>query len=379
MTRKVLEGRNVLTNRPTRVVVQDGIIDAVELLHDTREALPWISSALIDLQVNGFGGIDLNDASLTSHQVKEMAHRLKSEGTGYWIPTIVTQSREHISHLLSVLKAACQDPEVAQIISCAHLEGPSISPNDGPRGAHDREFVRGVDLDEVAHWQSIFPIGYMTISPHWGDTPQKVGELRKMGIHVAIGHTDASTEEVAAASVAGATMSTHLGNGCPAELPRHPNFLWEQIADTTLDAGLIADGHHLPVTVLETIIRAKGIDHCFLVSDSVSLAGSPPGRYTTPVGGEVVLDCSRRLALAHDTRLLAGSAVSLSDCLRFLASSSTLSTAEIFTMATRVPGRILGEVSRTQPRGVITPGTAAEIVIWDDALKPIEVWTSLTA
>lgn len=373
MSTDVYEGRDVLTGRPTRVTVRSGVVDEVELV-ETAADLPWVSHALVDLQVNGFGGVDLNAAGLTVDDVSRMARALAEKGTGVWVPTIITQSHEHIAEILRTLAAAVeQDPLVAEVVRCAHIEGPFISPLDGPRGAHDRDFVRDISVEEVRSWNEIFPVGYVTVSPHWEDAPRKIAALRRLGVGVAIGHTHASAEQVAAASVAGATLSTHLGNGMKAEVARHPNLLWEQIADPTLDAGLIADGHHLPVPVLETVVRSKGVDHCFLVSDAVALAGSAPGRYTTPVGGEVVLSPDGRLALAHDDRLLAGSAVALADCVRFAAFRTRLGLADVFAMATRVPGRLLGELSGRGTVGMITPGTTANLVLWDAQLEPVEI------
>lgn len=368
-----IEGRDVLTGRGLRVSIRSGVIDDLALI-DSTDALPWISPALVDLQVNGFAGIDLNADTLTVEDVSRITRELAAHGTGTWVPTVITQGHDHIAEILRTLaRAVATDPFVAAAIGCAHLEGPFISPEDGPRGAHDRQFVRDLSVDEVRRWQEIFPIGYLTVSPHQDDAPEKIAAIRALGVRVAIGHTHADASQVAAASAAGASLSTHLGNGVEAELPRHPNLLWEQIADPTLDAGLIADGHHLPAAVLETVVRAKGVDHTFLVSDSVALAGSPPGRYTTPVGGEVVLTEDRRLSLAHDHRLLAGAAVSLADCVRFAARHTRLSLSEVFTMATRVPGRLLGEMWVGAVPGTIAVGRRANIVVWDEHLEPTDI------
>lgn len=376
MSTEVYEGRDVLTGRGVRVTVRSGVVEATDLI-DTSAELPWISHALVDLQINGFGGVDLNSADLTVDDVSRMTRSLASRGTGVWVPTIITQSHEHIAEILRTLALAVErDPAVAAAIQCAHLEGPFISPVDGPRGAHAQEFVRDISVDEVRRWQEIFPIGYVTLSPHWDGAPAKIAALRALGVAVAIGHTHATAEQVAAASTAGATLSTHLGNGVMAQVPRHPNLLWEQIADPTLSAGLIADGHHLPVAVLETVVRAKGADRCFLVSDSVALAGAAPGRYTTPIGGEVVLSEDGRLALAHDERLLAGAAVSLAHCVRFAAARTLLPLADVFAMATRVPGKLLGDLTCRGSVGTITAGNRANLVLWDALLEPVEIVTT---
>ena len=127
------------------------------------------------------------------------------------------------------------------------------------------------------------------------------------------------------------------------------------------------------MAVLETVVRAKGVDHCFLVSDSVALAGSPPGRYTTPIGGEVVLSEDGRLALAHDERLLAGAAVSLAHCVRFAATHTQLPLSDVFAMATRVPGKLLGELGGRGSVGTITAGMRADLVMWDSQLNAVEI------
>ncbi len=373
MSIKTYEGRDVLTGRGVRVLVRSGVIDSFELIDDPAE-LPWISHGLVDLQINGFGGVDLNSADLTVEEVSQMTRMLAECGTSFWVPTIITQSHDHIAQILRTLALAVeQDPAVAAAIQCAHIEGPFISALDGPRGAHEKEFVRDISVEEVARWQEIFPIGYVTLSPHWDQAPRKISALRALGVHVAIGHTHADAKEVAAASVAGATLCTHLGNGMKAEIARHPNLLWEQIADRTLDAGLIADGHHLPAAVLETVVRAKGADNCFLVSDSVALAGSPPGRYTTPIGGDVILSQDGRLSLAHNEHLLAGAAVPLAHCVRFAAMQTQLAVSDVFAMATEIPGKILGEISGRGSVGVITAGKRANLVLWDAQFRPMEV------
>lgn len=375
MSTDVYEGREVLSGRTVRVTVRSGVVEQLDLL-DTSADLPWLSHGLVDLQVNGFGGIDVNAGELSVDDVAEMTRTLARHGTTHWVPTVITQSHEHIAGILRTLAdAVAQDPATAEAVRCAHIEGPFISPMDGPRGAHERDFVRDISVDEVRRWQEIFPIGYVTVSPHWEGAAAKISALRRLGVHVAVGHTHATAEQVAAASVAGATLSTHLGNGVRSEIPRHPNLLWEQIADPTMAAGLIADGHHLPAAVLESVVRAKGVDHCYVVSDSVALAGSPAGRYTTPVGGAVVLSEDRRLALADDDRLLAGSAVSLADCLRFAVSRTQLSLPDVFAMTTRVPGRLFGELSGSASVGMIIPGAPVNVVLWDSQLAPLETVT----
>jgi N-acetylglucosamine-6-phosphate deacetylase len=114
---------------------------------------------------------------------------------------------------------------------------------------------------------------------------------------VALGHSDASEEDIYKATDAGARISTHLGNGLAATLPRHPNAVWAQLAEDRLSASLILDGHHLPSSTAQVMIRAKGAERVILVSDSVKFAGMPPGRYTSPIGGDIEVSSNGRVSI----------------------------------------------------------------------------------
>jgi N-acetylglucosamine-6-phosphate deacetylase len=138
-------------------------------------------------------------------------------------------------------------------------------------------------------------------------------------------------------------------------IPRHANSLWPQLADDRLTATLIADGHHLPGDMLKTMLRAKGTARCILISDAAAVAGLPPGRYSTPVGGNVELHESGRLSLAG-TEFLAGAALPMKDGILRAVSCSGISLAEGLSMATANPGRFAGGI------GILRPGVAADLI-----------------
>jgi N-acetylglucosamine-6-phosphate deacetylase len=195
----------------------------------------------------------------------------------------------------------------------------------------------------------------VTLSPHWEGAEDYISKLSRAGVHVAIGHTDATPEQIRRAVDVGATLSTHLGNGSAGMIPRHTNSLWPQLADDRLTATLIADGHHLPDDMLKTILRTKGIARCILVSDAVATAGLPPGRYKATVGGDVELHENGRLSLAG-TEFLAGAARPLKDGILRAASSDGISLAEGLSMATANPGRFVGGI------GILRPGARADLI-----------------
>ncbi|SDM82795.1 N-acetylglucosamine-6-phosphate deacetylase [Paenibacillus sp. yr247] len=140
-----------------------------------------------------------------------------------------------------------------------HLEGPYVSEEDGPRGAHDKAYVRDPDWEEFAQWQeaSGHRIRLVTLAPERKGAIHFIKMLKEAGVAVSIGHTCASLDVLEQAVAAGATLSTHLGNASHPVLPRHPNYIWNQLAEDRLWGTFIADGHHLSPAVLKAMLRAK--------------------------------------------------------------------------------------------------------------------------
>lgn len=359
-----VEGRLPAGDVPVRITWRDAVITEVRRLDATPGDLPMVAPGLVDLQVNGYGGLDVNSASVTADTVAELSHLLASHGVTTWLPTIVTGPEERILEALRcVARARAADPVVANAVPAAHVEGPFISDRPGARGVHDPAAVRPIDADEVARWLRAGPVGVVTVSPHGPDASEHVRRLRSLGVTVAIGHTHATPEEVTAAVDAGASLSTHLGNGIPTTVPRHPNILWRQLADDRLSAGLIADGHHLPCDTLEVMLRAKGLDHAFLVSDSTEVGGRPPGRYRTAVGSVVELGADQRLSEVGSD-MLAGAAATLLDGVRTVWAKTSFGLAGALTLATANPAR---HVPGIRPgTGELREGAPADLIVLDD-------------
>jgi len=256
------------------------------------------------------------------------------------------------------------------MIPCVHLEGPSISPEDGPRGAHPAEHVRAPDLQEFTAFQHVCDglIGLVTLSPHWPNTPEFIQALRRQNVHVSIGHTHACHEQINAAAVAGATLSTHLGNGAAAMMPRHPNAIWSQLANDNLCATFIADGHHLPAETFKSMLRAKGLSNSILVSDVAAPGGQTPGTYQQYIGGNVVLDEVGRLSI-EGTPYLAGAAKPLPDCVATAITMADISLADALTLATSNPARIINR------RRQLAIGEPADIICfgWEPGSGTLDI------
>lgn len=324
------------------------------------------------LQVNGYAGFDVNADELTTDAITELVDAMLSRGVTCFAPTLITAPEEKIWQAISkVVQARRRSPRVAACIPYIHLEGPHISPLDGYCGAHPANAVRPPSIAMFERWQRLADgyIGMVTMSPHFTESTGYIAALVEQGIHVAIGHTHASPEQIRQAVDAGARLSTHLGNGIATEIPRHRNPIWAQLADDRLTATFIADGHHLPPDILKAMHRAKGVERSILVSDAVALAGMPAGVYTTPVGGFVVLRSDGRLSVLG-SELLAGATASLAQCVGTLVRLTGISLHEALAMATMNPGRFV------KGRGQLRPGYRADILRfrWQNEILVEDVW-----
>jgi N-acetylglucosamine-6-phosphate deacetylase len=362
-------GRDCCTGEALRVECENGRIRSIGWDRSGDDA--WLAPGLIDLQVNGFRGHDINANDLTAETVQRLAFSMLATGVTTFVPTLITASEEKLIHHLRVIAAARRaHPLLAQMIPFVHMEGPHIAPEDGPRGAHSVEHIRPPNLDEFMRWQAASGnlVGMVTISPHYPDSLAYIREVTECGTHIALGHSSASAEQVRGASSAGACLSTHLGNGLANPLPRHPNLLWAQLADDRLTATFIADGHHLPADTLTVMLRAKTVARSILVSDAVMLAGLHAGIYETPVGGRVELHADGRLNVVG-TGFLAGATAPVMEAIAFVVANTGFSLGDAVCMATANPGRFVGG------RGVLRVGAPADVIRfrWEEGATSLKL------
>ena len=351
-----LTGRDPATGESLIVHYADGRIAAIESAPPGDDI--WLAPGLIDLQVNGYCGHDFNADDLCIDTVRSLARRMLVTGVTTFLPTLITASEEKIVRNLRVIAAARNsDPLLMHMIPFVHVEGPHIAPDDGPRGAHPHEHVRPPDLAEFLRWQAASGdrVGMVTLSPHYSGAPEYIRALSGQGIHLSLGHSNATADQIHAAAAAGACLSTHLGNGVANLLPRHPNLIWAQLAEDRLTASFIADGHHLPGDTLTVMLRAKTVPRSILVSDLVMLAGLAPGEYVTPIGGKVELHPDGRLNVAG-SGYLAGATAKLKDAIAYVIANTGFSLGDAVTMATVNPGRFAGA------RGALRVGSSADLI-----------------
>lgn len=346
-----------------QVTLRDDVIADVQVVDSYTEIQPddeLLLPGLLDLQVNGYQGIDFNDGELTLAGVRTVVEGLHAVGVTGFCPTVITGPRERMLAFVRMISSACaQDAEVADAMLGIHLEGPWISAVDGARGAHPRDDVQAPDLVELHEFTTAGDIAILTLAPELPRSTELIEAAVGAGIAVSIGHSAATPDDVRTAAAAGASLSTHLGNGVPMTLPRHPNLIWEQLYDNRLVCMMIADGHHLDLPTLTVMARAKGAGRWLLVSDVTAIGGMPPGQYRTPVGGLIELDATGRLRIV-DTDYLAGAARSLLDGLGWLLRLASLPASEVVSAVSSVPGKVLGR--HGEGRGELLPGRRADLV-----------------
>jgi len=301
-----------------------------------------LRKGFVDIQVNGFLGIDFSEPGLTLDQVRRVTFELRDRGTLAYCPTVITSPWTTYEQNLPVLAQAHEEPDLKPHLLGIHLEGPFISPKDGARGAHPKEATRPPDrsltarLIELAENQ----VSIMTLAPELEGAIELIRFLVDQKITVAIGHHLATRDQIRTACDEGATCATHLGNGIPNMIPRHPNPIWDQLDEERLLLSLITDGHHLPDSFIRVVTRYAADDRLVIVSDSSPLAGLPPGSYQT-FGQDVVLEESGLLWNPRGEYLV-GSSYSLLQCMNYLAGLDVLGEEELWTVGFDRPLALLG-------------------------------------
>ena len=359
----IFRAKHYQTEQIVDVCCDDGKIVSVEkagnFVPDHQAA--FIAPAFFDLQINGAMGVAFSDINLDESGIRKVLSVCKLHGIEAICPTIITNAHTVLIHGFNTLRKACEsDPVIARAMPCFHLEGPYISNEDGPRGAHQKQHVRNPVYDEFKEYQEASGnrIKLLTLAP---ELPGAIDFIRKMnleGVVVAIGHTAASPMIIREAIAAGARLSTHLGNGSHAMWPRHENYFWEQLGCDLLSASIITDGHHLPEALIKTIVRVKPFEKQIITCDASGLAGLPPGKYS--MWNQEIEILSSGKVVVPGTPFLAGSGSFTDDCVAHLMSLGVVSISQAIEMATNAPRKLL-----QLPEINIEAGSNANLILFD--------------
>jgi N-acetylglucosamine-6-phosphate deacetylase len=300
------------------------------------------SAGLVDLQVNGFGGVDFNAGAFAEGEVARAMEALLATGVTSLLPTIITATETQLAQRFAALDAAiAADPLARLMCPGYHLEGPFLNPAPGYAGCHPPEAMVAPDYGLVQRLEQGLsrPILLITVAPERPGAENFIRTARAHGKLVAIGHSAADFAQVAQAAACGASLSTHLGNGLPQTLHKLVNPVFAQLAEDALVASVIADGIHIHPGALKVLLRAKGPGRTILVTDAVAGAAAPPGLY--PFAGMVVERGADGAVRLPGGPTLAGSALCLDAGMRNLLAWGIADAAEALAMASSRPAALL--------------------------------------
>jgi N-acetylglucosamine-6-phosphate deacetylase len=359
-----VEGISYVTGNPVRIEIIGGIIKNIietERLKDENINL-FVSPGLIDNQINGYANVDFSGSNLHDGDVIEAAKAIWRDGVTSFLPTLITNSHENLIKNFTILDEAIRKNEMLRdSIPGFHLEGPYISPLEGFRGCHPVEYIRNPSWDEFNGYQKASGgrIIQVTIAPELEGAMEFIKQCTLNGIVVAMGHTNASSEQIRQAVENGVRLSTHLGNGCSNFIHRHNNPIWPQLANDQLIPSIVADGHHLLPDEMKVFYKAKGSDNIILTSDVTYLAGMAPGKYSF-MGSDVILTAGGML-INTAQNCLAGASFPLKKGVENMMNVTGCSLTKAVDMASGNVARIYDLVGR----GILASGSRADLILFE--------------
>jgi len=356
----IVNGLFYQDGEPISISISNGKIVKIDhQLSGTETPKVYIAPGFVDLQVNGYVGVDFSDLNLTRDNLIMATKALWKVGVTTFIPTVITNDQTSLLKCFSVLTTAINDEMLRKSIPGFHLEGPYISPLQGYRGAHLEKYIRNPDWDEFSELQKAAHnrIIMITIAPEIKGAIPFIRKCVDSGVVVSLGHHNGSSEIIKQAVDSGASMSTHLGNGCANMINRHNNPLWPQLADDRITATIITDGFHLNREEVQCFYKIKGVDRMVLVSDMLDLAGLPPGEYTR---GERLVVMTPDVVKYPAEDVLAGAVSPLNNNIIKMMKFTGCSLGDAFQMASTNPARSLG----LDDIGEIKQGKRADLILF---------------
>ncbi len=355
-----VKGKFYLDGEQVSIEIFDGRIVKIDRHSQSTEAPEvYVSPGLVDLQINGFVGVDFSDQNLTIEGIRKATKALWKVGVTTLLPTVITNDPKSLNRSFSILANALNDEEVGMSIPGFHLEGPYISPIQGFRGAHLEKYIRKPNWAEFTELQKAAHNGIrlITLAPEIEGAIPFIRKCVDTGVVVSLGHHNGSAEIIKQAVVAGASLSTHLGNGCANVINRWDNPFWPQLADDRLTATIIADGFHLNKEEVQCFYKMKGVERTILVSDALDLAGLPPGVYTR---GERLVVLTPDVIKFPAENVLAGAASPISTDVSNIMKFTNCSLGNAIQMASSNPAKLLG----LNDIGEIKQGERADLILF---------------
>ncbi len=362
----IIQGKIPGTESAVNIVIEKGKVVRTdpyrkEICCDFGGTNLYVCSGFFDPQVNGFAGVDFNSPRLTPEGLHQAALSLASTGVTRFLPTLITSSHERMLCQLKIVAGALRKDSLLQKMCLGiHLEGPYISPEEGPRGVHLLEFVRLPQWGELEKFQEACEgrIRCVTLAPEVKGAIPFIEKAVTHGIVIGIGHTHATEKDLEQAVQAGARLSCHLGNAPSALSSRYRNLIEKQLVTDQLMASIIVDGIHLSPDVVRHYVWTKGIDRMVLTTDSMAGAGAPSGKYT--LGDQEVEVTSDGAARSVNTSRLAGSTLTMDRAITNVIHFAGIDLASAIRMAAKNEQKLFPEV-----RGEIISGDPADLVLFE--------------
>ncbi len=326
-------------------------------------------TGLLDLQVNGYAGVDFNTTALTPDALDHALRAMLRAGVTACLPTLITAPEDVLADRFAALDRAVARSRLGPVmVPGYHLEGPFLSPEPGYAGCHPAAAMVPPDPSLISRIRKSLarPILLLTLAPERAGALGLIAWARDQGIVVAMGHTHADAGVVADAASAGVTLSTHLGNALPQPQPKFLNPLMAQLAADGLSASFIADGIHIPRDALKVLIRAKGLERSILVTDATAAAATPPGLYD--FAGMTIEHTADGSVREPASPVLAGSALCLDQAVRNIIDWGIAAPEAALRMASIQPASLVAEALACQGARL-----APSEVIWSAAMRPVSI------
>jgi len=353
-----VDGLHYISGKPVRIEMVDGKIGRIKAL-SSSSGVPevYLAPGLIDIQVNGYMGVDFSDQELSPEMMEKAARALWKEGVTTFLPTVITRDHERLARSFSLLSGSMEQENIGLSIPGFHLEGPYLNPAPGFRGAHPEQYIRLADWEEFTELQENARQGIMiiTVAPEMEGAIPFIEKCKERGVVVSLAHHNAGPDIIDQAVQAGASFSTHLGNGCANEINRHHNPLWPQLSNDGLSISLICDGAHLTREEVRTFYKVKGNTGTILVSDALHFAGLPPGEY---IEDGVTYLLTEEVVKFPSENVLAGAVLPVSKGIGKIMEFTGCSLEDGIRMASTNPARLLG----LDHLGEIKEGLRADLI-----------------
>ena len=348
---------NILDRQPVLAKWDNGIFTDITPTTEPPAQNKWIGPPLVDLQVNGFAGIDFQQDGLTAEQLLHATNALGQAGCGRFFFTLITDDWEAMTRRLAKAKYLRDaNQALGQAIAGWHIEGPFLSAEPGYCGAHPPDLMLDPtpeQLEEIREITSDDPV-LLTMAPERESGLSAFAKARELGFLVSIGHTNAPGHIMRRVTAGGSTGFTHLGNGCPAEMKRDDNILWRGLDTPGLTYSLIPDRWHVSPALFRILHRLIDRDTLYYTTDAMAAAGSTPGKYSL---GHLELEVGpEEIVRLPGTPNLAGSALTPINAIRHAANMLRCDWQGIWKHYSTIPAQFA-----KLPDG-FEPGARAELV-----------------